>query len=196
VKSDGLINKLVRVAANSDNTIKKGDLTIVGGDVREEEIAQFLQQAPLSEMKWCSWEWDHRIILGEYTGTPGEIEYLERGRIFGKGGDLSVRRDGERFLWNYIGPSGVPWEESGYTLYDFWLENRDVHLQRWGKKNALLWGVLKENGARIESRVGFNKLEYPPEFAGSRRVVIEYYEYLYEGRNAFVWWYGLEGRDD
>lgn len=195
MKSNELIAKLARVEANPANTIKKGDLTIVGGEVKEEEIGQFLQQAHLSGMKWCTWEWDHRIVLCEYTGIPGEIEYLDRGRIFGKGGDLSVRRDGKRFLWHYIGPAGVRWEETGYPFHDFWSENPDARLHMWDKKEALLWGVL-ENGVRAESRVGFNTLNYPPEVAGSRRVAIKYREYMDAGRCAFVWWYGLEGRDD
>lgn len=189
-----MINKLVQVETCSENTVKKGDLTIVGGEVSEKEIAEFLVQATLPNMNWCTWEWDHQIILANYTGIPGEIEYLERGRVFGKGGDLSIRRDGKRFLWNFIGPAGIRWEETNYPFNDFWLENPNVSLHKSYKKKALLWGVL-DNGVRIESRVGFNTLVYPPEVANSRRVVIEYYEYLYAGRSAFFWWYGLEGRD-
>lgn len=117
---------------------------------------------------------------------------IERGRIFGKGGDLNFRRDGNRVLWNFIGKNDVK-VPAGFGGKNFWESNPDVQLRQHDEA-ALLWGAYKQGlNAWQEDRVGWAKLNYPFEGAQPEdRVRIKYSIFTTNGQIAFVWWKELE----
>jgi hypothetical protein len=181
---------------------KDSEITIVGGEFRardsntlEQILEQFLQAWNFSNMNvpYRVWEYVHQIEFTSKNTIPNvsELALLERARLFGEGGDLSLRRDGERFLWHFIGPKGTAMP-AGYGEKDFWKENPDVHL-RQRDETALLWGDYKEAlGRWQEDRVGWAKLDYPTSSAQARRqgkrVEIHYTVFTDGGHTAFVWW--------
>ncbi len=181
---------------------KDGDIAILGGEFKasggktlEQVLEGFLKKWDFSRMPYHIWEYMHRIEFTKNLPDSEEYSLLERGHIFGSGGDLDLRRDGERFLWRFIGPKGAPLL-SGYGAKDFWAENPDVRL-RQHNESALLWGDYKEAFGRWqEDRVGWAELEYPITSQQARkqgeRVWIHYTIFTDGGQVAFVWWKELK----
>ena len=79
------------------------DLTILGGRCAETNLNGLLEEWNISEMPFRIWEYCSEIFFEKNT-IPRNIVLLERGRIFGKGGDLTLRRNGTDFEWRFIGP--------------------------------------------------------------------------------------------
>jgi hypothetical protein len=189
------VEKLVTdplITKDSGIAIVGGELKAAQGETLEQVLGRFLQAWDFSNLPYRIWEYVHRIEFTLNT-LPNASEYslLERGRIFGTGGDVSLRRDGDRFLWHSIGPK-VTTLPTGYGEKDFWDENPDVQLRQCDE-SALLWGDYKETlGRWQEDRVGWAKLDYPISPAQARkqgkRVEIHYTVFTDGGQVAFVWW--------
>jgi len=177
------------------NVVTKSKLTVWGGEFSLEKLGEFIEAWSLDkkDMTWCIWEHVHRITFGGLS-IPGELEMLERGRVFGPHGDLSLRRDGERFIWRFVGAPGLS-PPGGFVVKDFWNEkNSDLHLHL-SEEQALLWGEKREQqgvSRWAEDRVAGCELNYPG-MEGHRRVSIKYREYSLAGQVQFVWFTGLEG---
>lgn len=172
-------------------------LTIVGGTCPDTDLLTFLSAWRLlkDDMRYCLWEEVSDMVL-THTPVPSNPALLERGRVFGTGGDLSLRRDGERFLWWFIGPAGVAVPTAIGEPQDFWAHHQDLVLHRH-EETALLWGVWArqdDTGREIwqEDRVARARLHYPGLPDRPDRVQVRFWSFTTAGQVAFVWLRGLE----
>ncbi len=171
----------------------KADLSIWGGRCTESDLQDFIRQWPLDRMPYRIWAYASEIAFGQDT-LPPNVALLERGRLFGEGGDLEVRRDGGEFAWRFIGPAGVRPPTTNRPAEDFWSTHPDATFYR-RRETALLWGKWDGNRWR-EDRVGAACLEYPAP-AGWPRVQVEFWTFSRAGRVEFVWYTGLsEWKED
>jgi len=169
----------------NQSQVGRDHLTILGGICAENDLSAFLQQWDLTQVPYRIWEYVSEIVFEKDT-LPQNVALLERGRLFGPGGDLELRRDGATFAWRFIGPAGVRPPAGGYNAQDYWEsdpqamfhqhEETALLLGRW---NCQMWA---------EDRVGAARLNYP---ATSKRVQIHYRTYSRAGRVEFVWLIGL-----
>ena len=123
---------------------------------------------------------------------PPEAWSLLRGRIFGPGGDLEVRRQGARFQWRLIGPGGMQLAAAPNQGEDFWAEPSNA--KQWfyrSEATFLLWGEGDGKGRWHEDRVGAAQLAYPVN-ASWGRVQIRARLFCRNGQVEFVWYQGLE----
>ncbi|MGC9400701.1 MAG: hypothetical protein ACP5HM_16435 [Anaerolineae bacterium] len=166
--------------------VGKERLAIWGGTCAEVALEGFLDGWDLEQMPYRIWESTDRIDFGKDTPVPN-VALLERGRLFGTGGDLDLRRDGDTFRWRFVGDPDVR-PPAGYDAKenDFWAqeENQSTAFHCY-KETALLWG--KREGKRWhDNRVAAAELDYPtPDGAG--RVQVTYKVYSRAGRVEFVW---------
>lgn len=165
------------------------DLTILGGKCTESNMEGLLQQWDLDEMPFRIWEYCSEIIF-EKGKLPQNFVLLERGRVFGDGGDLMVRRNGTDFEWRFIGPAGIKKPTADYEPQNYWETNRDVMFHK-REEAALLWG--KWNGEQwIEDRVAGAKLNYPVAAPKKeKRLQLKYTTFTRAGSVKFVWFAGL-----
>lgn len=178
-------------------------LTILGGQVRSDCFDEFLAmwRKRWESMPYRIWE---QISQIEFADEPQAFKYLQRAELFGEGGHLSLRRDGKRWFWHYIGPAKEPaskgleaeyenfWKIKGNSNEDFWQlkENSTVPFRRY-EEHVLLWGEDKKNqGFWWDDRVAAAKLKYPIDKGG--RVCLKFWRFTENGRSAFVWYRGLE----
>jgi hypothetical protein len=166
-------------------------IVICGGEFTAAELSAFLNACNFSRMKHRILEYADHLTFGDSAAKEVEIEdveLFERARVFSVGGDLSLRRDGGRFLWHFIG-TDVQAVPSGYGRRDFWNENRNAQL-RQRDESALLWGEHRgqHNGKEYwhDDRVGWAALNYP--HAPAKRIEISYTVFTEGGQVAFVWW--------
>ncbi len=167
-------------------------LSIWGGECAADEILALVQQWPgLAEMPYRLWEYSCDIKFEDKAAPlPGEARWLERGRLFGPGGDLALRRDGMRFGWHFVGPKGVTAPAVG-QVEDFWTTAEAAALFHQDETSALLWGERKKDFELwFDDRVAGAKLKYPVAQLGHLQV--KYRTYSRAGRIEFVWWLGLE----
>jgi hypothetical protein len=182
--------------------IQPRDITLVGGRMAETEVISWLERWDLDKLCWRMWESVSEIKLEEKTALPN-IQWLERGRIFGESGDLTLRRDGAQFRWWFIGDKDFRLLEN-HGGHDFW--DNPSH-QRNGlfaiRQEAILWGAYQSKTEEIgrnepplwyDDRVGYAKLFYPASLAGNRHIYARYYEYLDRGRVIAVRMYDLVGK--
>lgn len=197
-----------------ENTVKdikdnpkmgKDDLSIWGGRCAEGELLNFLQNWALEEIPYRIWEYVSEITFDK-DSLPKNETLLEHGRMFGPGGDLTIRRDGANFRWHFVGRPGQPEPPASGNPKNFWdvEANRGLKFHRW-KDKALLWGKYAgKNGAGEhywhDDRVARAKLTYPvPDGAEWERVMIKYYTFSQAGQVQFVWFRELvewEGAKD
>lgn len=166
-------------------------LAILGGTCKEQDVLSFLQAWSLSGTPYRIWEYASEIVFQENT-LPLDTGLLERGRLFGPVGDLSLRRDGGRFRWHFVGKAGTEVPKGPYEAQDFWQSeaNKDARFHR-NAESALLWGERKEGfNLWFEDRVAGARLKYPSKDTG--RVRINYQTFSRAGRVEFVWLLGLE----
>ncbi len=163
----------------------KADLSIWAGRCAEDQLQDFIRQWPLDRMPYRIWEYASEIAF-EWDTLPSNVALLERGRLFGEGGDLELRRDGGEFAWRFIGPAGV--QPPTDRPADFWSTYPDVTFYR-RRETALLWGKREDNRWH-DDRVGAARLEYPAP-AGWPRVQVEFWTFSRAGRVEFVWYTGL-----
>lgn len=163
------------------------ELVLLGGRCDAPELAEWLVKCTLTTLPWQLSEWVHELTLTTTTLPPAHPELLERLRIFGPGGDLELRRDGDVFHWRFVGASDVslPANHGGC---DFWQSRPQLGQLFRIERQALLWGAWDEQLQRwYDDRVGFARLTYPAALQGSTRVYAQYREYLAGGQPAFVW---------
>lgn len=174
-------------------------LTILGGACLSNALLDFLTawKLPKDDMPYCLWEEASRIVLAEMT-PPRAPKWLERGRIFGPGGDLSLRRDGEAFNWWFIGPAGVTAPVGYDAVQDFWSDkhHKDLILHRHDD-TSLLWGTWAgqdKDGRDFwwEDRVAGATLTYPGVSGQAERVHVQFWSFTVAGQLTFVWLRGLE----
>ncbi len=184
-------DKLVQEVRQSQ--IGQAALSIWGGRCAESDLLTFIQQWPLDQIPYRIWEYASEVTF-ERKSLPKNVALLERGRLFGEGGDLEVRRDGQEFVWRFIGPAGVRPPAGDYGAQDYWADHSGATFYQRGE-TALLWG--KRDGSRwYDDRVGAARLEYPAPSEWSR-VQIAYWAFSRAGRVEFVWYTGLsEWKED
>lgn len=173
-------SKAVKDLLSPGATVAPGQVEIWGGRVEVGGMVDFLGKwdLPSHEMPWRIWEYTNEIRFNNAGLDPGDLPLLERGRLFGPGGDLSLRRDDDYFLWHFIGTFAAPIKEA----MPFWgpdLKTRDG--------SVLLWGHFDSSQKRWwEDRVGWAELRYP--HAPRPRLWLHYTEFSDGGQVAFVWW--------
>lgn len=171
--------------------------TIVGGRCRATELVDWLNGLDLSPMDIRIWWFTDHCTIGN-DGPPRSAELLERARLFGEGGDLDLRRDGEVFRWRYVGKAER--EPVGEALaYPGEAEESPVYCR---EREALLWGT-RENGQGqwFDDRVSGAKLTYPVDrlsLSGEteERVKVRFREYTQAGRTIAVWLLDLQGHEE
>lgn len=170
-------------------------LTIAGGRVAATDLVAFLDRWPwpAGPKRWEYWQHVSELVLTSGQSLDAsQIGTLEMARLFGLGGDLSLRRDGNLFRWHFVGPAGIVLPVGATS---FWSADRQTNFLRQ-EKRALLWGQRREWPGRdplwLEDRIGWAALSYPgvPNGADGRAVVC-YWTFGQGGQPAFVWLYQL-----
>ena len=172
--------------------------TVVGGvwsDGAEmkKQLGAFKSKSALG---WRVWEMTDSCTIGhdwfEEQDQDGKDNWrwLERARLFGEGGDLDIRRDGERFLWRYVGePDHAP--PCGNKL-----EPDDGSPVYCREQTALLWGTRERDQEQwFDDRVSGAKLTYAVD-GDPERVQVRYREYTQAGQALTVWLQGLEAYEE
>lgn len=161
------------------------NLTIVGGQCNESVLIEFLEKWDLMKMPYRIWEYTSEIDYGENL-LPQNVVLLERGRVFGPGGDLMLNRNETVFTWRFIGPAGIQAPAGAYSAIEYWENNPDVKFHQY-EEAALLWGFW--DGKRwSESRVAAARLNYP---AVGQRIQLHYKAFSCAGQVKFVWYTAL-----
>ena len=170
--------------------------TVVGGVWTEESLADQLKgYQGKSELPWHIWEYTDSCTIGK-GWLAQELRWLERVRLFGEGGDLDIRRNGNKFLWRYVGeseysPRDKKAQELGYP-------GTDVSPIYRRERTALLWGTRKGKQEQwFDDRVSGAALTYfsdPPSLPEKvvERVQVKFREYTQAGRTVAVWLMDLE----
>ena len=163
--------------------------TVVGGKCAEADLVDWLNGLDLSGMDVRIWEFTDRCTIGD-DGPPETAERLERARLFGGGGDFNIRRDGQDFLWRYVGKAKyAPEHEEKQKLEWPGTEVSPVYCR---ERKALLWGERKEGQPQwFDDRTAGADLSYSVEDAPAR-VQMRYVEYTQAGRTLAVWLLKLE----
>ncbi len=190
--------KLIADMKNARNDATAERPTILGGRFVPDRLDDFLAawQERWAKMPWRIWERVSEITI-EYGTRPDAWDYVQRAEVFGEGGHLSLRRDGARWLWHYIGPTdqpppeGFPRAEHSEECINFWTPTRKADLRRYAER-VLLWGERKEGyDFWWEDRVAAAKLMYPGQQAG--RVYLNFWRFTEAGQTVFVWYRDLDG---
>ncbi len=169
--------------------IGRDTLTILAGLCQEKEMLGFLQQWEI-EFSYRIWEYASEIVF-EKNEEPAKINValLERGRLFGNEGDLSIRREGTSFSWLFLGAVGTQAPKGSYNTQDYWSKDNNHKVEKFHcyPEKTLLWGEW--NGRQWhESRVAGANLIYP---SAGKRVQLEYLIYSHAGQVIFVRYTGL-----
>lgn len=189
--------KLVREMLDPQATPPAGpeQLTVLGGEFPASRLEMFLQAwaLPRDGMPWSLWQWTDDIRLDHGAGLPTDLDYLERGRVFGSAGDLELRREQGRFLWRFVGPSTPP-PLPGFDVDNYWDHPLAAPLRPY-ERTALLWGNRQaarnlNKAGWHDDRVGWARLDYPN--VQGERVQVRYREYLRGSRVELVQLLGLE----
>ena len=196
-------------------------LALWGGDLAVDGLPDFLTLWWAVGFEHGLWQQVHRLDFAEPLADPaGAIEIppfvdlalLERVRLFGAsdppddqplpatGGDLELRRDGDRLLWRFVGraPQGLAnrLADARYLLLDYWQEHSRADALVPNSEQAMLWGERHAlDQPWRDDRVGWADLDYPlPDTIG--RVKLDYLTFSERGQVGFVWWLGLSGAAD
>ena len=161
----------------------------MGGRCSESNLEGLLEEWNLAEMPFRVWEYCSEIVFEKST-IPRNFALLERGRVFGEGGDLMLRRNGIDFEWRFIGSAGIAEPNADYEPQNYWKTKINVTFHK-KEETSLLWG--KWNGDQwIEDRVGAAKLDYPVKnLEKEKRLQLNYKTFTHDGIVAFVWFTGL-----
>ncbi|HBY97453.1 MAG TPA: hypothetical protein DEP84_26525 [Chloroflexi bacterium] len=183
-----------------------GELTILGGQFTPEQLVSFLEVWSVAELPYRIWEHVSRIEwrrTGDPTfkAQPDNLDYLQRADLFGDGGHLSLRRDGDCWFWHFVGPAGQQkpkgFEKETETFTQFPQGGFRCYEER-----VLLWGEHKERPKTSEAdgsegparwwddRVAAANLRYPID--PTARVCLRFWRLSEGGTTAFVWYRGLE----
>lgn len=176
-----------------------GELAVRGGAFRASELERFLLSwaLPRQGMPWGLWQWTDCMEMQHGRGMPGDLEHIERGRVFGPEGDLEIRRERDEFLWRFVGEAATAMA-LGFEAADYW-SGREGKPLRAFRRTALLWGSRK--AARQHGKPGWHEdrvsqagLDYPE--VSSDRAQIRYVEYLDGGNVEWVRFTALEDKVD
>lgn len=191
--------ELIERATKSENQWGKDNLAIWGGICRPDQVEALLEKwsLPNDGMPYCIWETSSSI---GFEQRPNAETALERARIFGADGDLSLRRHADRFLWHFVGKNGIKPPKLGdgidfaHPENDFWQKEPNAVFLR-EEKQTLLWGERKAEQERwYDDRVGWANLTYPIEVAedSHTRPQLTYQTFSRAGHVEFVWFCDLE----
>jgi hypothetical protein len=182
---DTLLDKI------SDERLKgKGALSILGGRCTGDRILRLVEIWPRrDQMPYCIWEYSHEIQIAREC-IPDDYRWLERGRLFGAGGDLSVRRISDEFRWWFVGPAETN-APDGFECDDFWAIEPASQFYV-NEEGYLLWGKHTERGGWFDDRVARAPLIYRLEDESEPdRVKVICRTYSRAGRVEFVWLHNL-----
>lgn len=180
---------------------KDSSIVIWGGAFDEQEFANFMPTFSFVTEPYVIQEHTHKMdfrisnIGGIAHKNPALLERLE---AFNKTGNLSLRRNGSRFLWHFIGDDGPARQETlskleaaALEVKDFWLANAECRFYM-RDESALLWGEYDADSKRWhDDRVGWANLDYPVGDGlkhSKKRVQIDFTVFTENGQTAFVWW--------
>jgi hypothetical protein len=137
-------------------------------------------------MPYRIWQYVDHIVCEEKT-LPERMDWLERGRLFGPGGDLTIRRDGERFYWHFVGRPDIQPPQGHFGSENFWEQAGEAGATfMCREQHALLWGERQAGfDLWFDERAGRATLRYPLDETG--RVRIKYQTFSRAGRVEFVW---------
>jgi hypothetical protein len=169
-----------------------------GGEFEASRLAEFVASwsFPRARMPWALWHWTDDIRIEHGAAPPGDLDYLERGRLFGDEADLELRRDDDRVLWRLVGEPALQ-VPAAFASLDYW-NGREQQQFRLRERTMLLWGAERRDrggnptGLWQEDRVGWARLAYPPLLTGHRRLRVRYREYLLGDNVELVWLLRLE----
>ncbi len=176
-----------------EKRISERDIQIWGGEVKENGLQQFISKWDFSNMPFVIIETLKELtITRNFNYSLIEPELIERIRIFGKAGDLDLRRNGYSFIWRYVGQNSLESEINGDN---FWEKH---HSKKFfvEEKDALLWGNYNQDKKLWhDDRVAKAKLSYPVD--GNPKRVKIYYKTLSEsGCISFVWFMEIKGDEE
>ncbi len=187
-------DELVAYVTNADHYRDATRFAVWGGECSADQLPVFLKgwNLPNANMPYCIWETMSEMRFKAQT-LPADVAELERGRVFGPRGDLSLRRDSERFLWHFVGEKGVnPPAEFDKAENDFWQAEPDAQFLMT-EDTLLLWGERKDQQPRwFEDRVARAKLTYPIAGTPSGRAQVRYRAFTRAGQVELVWFMRLE----
>ncbi len=183
--------------------VEREALALLGGTVDESTLLDWFQRWQFGKiaLPWRIWE-SVSDLRFERSTLPDSFHLLERGRLFGEDGDLTLRRDGQYFRWWFVGkPTAVPEPvQEDKTVSNFWQSHSDTTLGVV-TQSAILWGSHRGNNQDkapywYDDRVGWAQLTYPVAQNGKAppHVYVHYQEYLQAGQVAFVWLYDVNGQ--
>jgi hypothetical protein len=174
-------------------TVDKAELSIWGGSCTAAEAPAILAGFPgLDQLPFRIFDYTHSLEISRDT-LPADWQYLERARLFGVGGDLSLRRVSSQFRWAFIGkPGAQPPQALKPEPYFTGERQSDSFVVHTGK--SLLWGKNDvPDGAAPnfwDDRVARAALTYPVK-APKERAYITFNTYSQAGQVAFVWFTDL-----
>jgi hypothetical protein len=170
----------------------RDQISIWCGSCNEDDLFDFLLSWNLVDMRYRIWESSSEVVFQKDL-LPSSSILLERGRLFGNGGDLTLRRYRKSFHWHFIGPAGIQPPNGDYGSQDYWEKDgkRDCTFHKNDEK-VLLWGERKEGQNRwIDDRVGSAILHYPaPSYW--RKIQLKYAAFGRAEKIEFIWLQSLE----
>ncbi len=153
---------------------------------------------PGEDMPYVVLEYMDRIVFRGWQHPEAQlnskgVREIERGRVFGKMGDLSFVRGADVWRWYFVGhPDARPPQGFDVPENSFWTMEPDATFLKW-EETAMLWGERMPSHSRwFDSRVARAILEYPDQDGG--RVWLRYRTFSRGGRVEFVWYLGLESK--
>jgi len=176
-----------------DQYRNRDNLAIWGGTIEHGQMEAFIKAWQLDKLKmpYRIWE-DYTSLLFEKDTVPLNFDQIQRARIFGQDGDLTLRCDGNQLIWHFIGKAEInPPQE--FPSLGFWDKQAGDLILLESEGQYLLWGRKRNMGVGWQDdRVGAALLVYPG-MEEQERVCLSYREYSYAGQVQFVWFTGLEG---
>ena len=176
-------------------TVGWNELSVFGGEFDAGEVGSFFDawRTVASDMSYRIWE-NIDCMFFENGTWPDKYALFEQARLFGDGGDLSVRRDGDRCFWRFVGPEGYRLP-AGVQGYDYWgsvPEGTRLHV---ALDEVLLWGKGEKmpDGSMIwrDDRTAGHRLVYPQQTAERVKLVMK--KYSRAGNVEHVRYLRLEG---
>ena len=172
------------------NKVGPEQLSIWGGRCDKNTLPILVKKwLAKSDLPYRIWHCSSKITFGIEASPPQEMNWLERARLFGGDGDLSIRREGGEFRWWFVGPASTdPPEEFDSDEANFWKAEPEAKFYE-NAETSLLWGERRADGDEqwwFEDRVANADLTYPVDGTPGR-VQIEYKTYSRAGRVEFTW---------
>ena len=195
VRFDRIVDAVFAQQDSPENLmIRGGCIDISALENAADLINTFFEElAPLfADEAYIIWETIDAIEMISQTGAPPAGDDFQRARIFSDKGDLSVRRDGQRLYWHFIGENNDA--VAAMTPAETY---PDVHeLRCESRSGAMLWGerIVPEGGNLDDAfwrdnRVGRVDLHYPVQpadvHAQKQRARLLYDIYWQHGQPAF-----------